>query len=105
MNGKTRDGLWIVVGAYLAYTGGQLIMDVLGEKPEGYIGFVVAGVLFVAFGIGLVIYAIRDLTKPVEETEEEADAEEGAKETDSPAAEDRKSQEEEGEGDADRDRV
>ena len=47
MNGKTRDGLWIVVGAYLAYTGGQLIMDVLGEKPEGYIGFVVAGVLYV----------------------------------------------------------
>lgn len=113
MNGKTRDGLWIVVGAYLAYTGGQLIMDVLREKPEGYIGFVVAGVLFVAFGIGLVIYAIRDLTKPVEETEadqeedeeEEADAEEGAKEQDSPAAEDREGQEEKGEGDADRDRV
>ena len=109
MNGKTRDGLWIVVGAYLAYTGGQLIMDVLGEKPEGYIGFVVAGVLFVAFGIGLVIYAIRDLTKPVEETEEdeeeEADAEEGAKEQNSPAAEDREGQEEKGEGNADRDRV
>ena len=67
MNGKTRDWLWIIVGGYLTYTGVQLVMDVMNQKPEGYIGFVVAGVLFAVFGIGLIVYAIRNMTKPVEE--------------------------------------
>ncbi len=68
MNGKTRDWLWIIVGGYLTYTGVQLVMDVMNQKPEGYIGFVVAGVLFAVFGIGLIVYAIRNMTKPVEES-------------------------------------
>ena len=67
MKGKTRDWLWIIVGGYLTYTGVQLVMDVMNQKPEGYIGFVVAGVLFAVFGIGLIVYAIRNMTKPVEE--------------------------------------
>ena len=67
MNGKTRDWLWIIVGGYLTYTGVQLVVDVMNQKPEGYIGFVVAGVLFAVFGIGLIVYAIRNMTKPVEE--------------------------------------
>ena len=67
MNGKTRDWLWIIVGGYLTYTGVQLVMDVMNQKPEGYIGFVVVGVLFAVFGIGLIVYAIRNMTKPVEE--------------------------------------
>ena len=71
MNGKTRDGIWIIVGGYLTYTGVQLVMDVLNQKPEGYIGFVVAGVLFAVFGVGLIVFAIRNMTKPVEETSEE----------------------------------
>ncbi len=71
MNGKTRDWIWIIVGGYLTYTGVQLVMDVLNQKPEGYIGFVVAGVLFAAFGVGLIVFAIRNMTKPVEETSEE----------------------------------
>ena len=71
MNGKTRDWIWIIVGGYLTYTGVQLVMDVLNQKPEGYIGFVVAGVLFAVFGVGLIVLAIRNMTKPVEETSEE----------------------------------
>lgn len=71
MNGKTRDWIWIIVGGYLTYTGVQLVMDVLNQKPEGYIGFVVAGVLFAVFGVGLIVFAIRNMTKPVEETSEE----------------------------------
>ena len=71
MNGKTRDWLWIIVGGYLTYTGVQLVMDVLNQKPEGYIGFVVAGVLFAVFGVGLIVFAIRNMTKPVDEQEEE----------------------------------
>ena len=71
MNGKTRDWIWIIVGGYLTYTGLQLVMDVLNQKPEGYIGFVVAGVLFAVFGVGLIVFAIRNMTKPVEETSEE----------------------------------
>ena len=35
MNGKTRDWIWIIVGGYLTYTGVQLVMDVLNQKPEG----------------------------------------------------------------------
>lgn len=76
MNGKTRDWLWIIVGGYLTYTGVQLVMDVMNQKPEGYIGFVVAGVLFAVFGIGLIVYAIRNMTKPVEETPEEEELDE-----------------------------
>ena len=76
MNGKTRDWIWIIVGGYLAYTGVQLVMDVMDQKPEGYIGFVVAGVLFAVFGIGLIVYAIRNMTKPVEEEPEENEPEE-----------------------------
>lgn len=71
MNGKTRDWIWIIVGGYLTYTGVQLVMDVLNQKPEGYIGFVVAGLLFAVFGVGLIVFAIRNMTKPVEETSEE----------------------------------
>ena len=71
MNGKTRDWIWIIVGGYLTYTGVQLVMDVLNQKPVGYIGFVVAGVLFAVFGVGLIVFAIRNMTKPVEETSEE----------------------------------
>ena len=71
MNGKTRDWIWIIVGGYLTYTGVQLVMDVLNQKPEGYIGFVVAGVLFAVFGVGLIVFAIRNMTKPVEDTSEE----------------------------------
>lgn len=71
MNGKTRDWIWIIVGGYLTYTGVQLVMDVLNQKPEGYIGFVVAGVLFAVFGVGLIVFAIRNMTKPVDEQEEE----------------------------------
>lgn len=71
MNGKTRDWIWIIVGGYLTYTGVQLVMDVLNQKPEGYIGFVVAGVLFAVFGVGLIVFAIRNMTKLVEETSEE----------------------------------
>ena len=59
------------MGGYLTYTGVQLVMDVLNQKPEGYIGFVVAGVLFAVFGVGLIVFAIRNMTKPVEETSEE----------------------------------
>ena len=71
MNGKTRNWIWIIVGGYLTYTGVQLVMDVLNQKPEGYIGFVVAGVLFAVFGVGLIVFAIRNMTKPVDEQEEE----------------------------------
>ena len=71
MNGKTRDWIWIIVGGYLTYTGVQLVMDVLNQKPEGYIGFVVAGVLFAVFGVGLIVFDLRNMTKPVEETSEE----------------------------------
>lgn len=85
MNGKTRDWLWIIVGGYLTYTGVQLVMDVLNQKPEGYIGFVIAGVLFAVFGVGLIVYSIRNMTKPVDEQEIISDGD--AQQEDAPAAE------------------
>ena len=68
MNGKTRDGLWIVV-EHTGLHGGTAHHGRPGREAGGLYRICRGSVLFVAFGIGLVIYAIRDLTKPVEETE------------------------------------
>lgn len=48
---KSRVFLRIIAGGYLAYLGGGLVKDALADKPEHYIGFVAAGILFLAFGL------------------------------------------------------
>lgn len=72
-NNKTRQGLWLVVGAYLAYTGFTLAKRVLEDKPDNSTLLLVAGVTFVGVGIAVVIRSIKELRKPEEEVEDTAD--------------------------------
>ncbi|MFI3172490.1 MAG: hypothetical protein R3Y58_09030 [Eubacteriales bacterium] len=54
-NEKTRATLFVVVGAYLAYTGISLITDVIADKPDNMLLFIVMGVIFVVVGIYVMI--------------------------------------------------
>lgn len=81
MNKKTREWIWIIVGVYLTYTGIQLITDVMKEKQGGYIGFVIAGALFAVFGVGCIVAAVKRMTEPSQEPDEdEAGADEDMQE-------------------------
>lgn len=39
MSNKTRHGLWLVAGVYLAYNGISLFVNVMKEKPDNYMMF------------------------------------------------------------------
>ncbi len=56
---KGRVFLRIIAGGYLAYTGAGLLRDVLSEKPEHYIGFAAAGILFVVFGLWCMLMGLK----------------------------------------------
>ena len=72
----------IVAGAYVIYLGEKLINSSLADRPENYILYIAAGVIFaliglywlVGSGIKMVKKEYRDEKKeePVEETEESA---------------------------------
>ena len=79
----------IVAGAYVIYLGGKLINSSLADRPENYILYIAAGVIFaliglywlVGSGIKMVKKEYRDDSirgrmneseEPVEETEESA---------------------------------
>ncbi|MGO5053531.1 hypothetical protein ACTQ6A_13675 [Lachnospiraceae bacterium LCP25S3_G4] len=75
MNDKSRNILRLIVGGYLIYLGGSLFMDVLKEKPNNYVLFLIAGVFFIAVG-GIIIFlnlksALHSSTNTEEESEEE----------------------------------
>lgn len=80
MNKKTRHGIWLVAGGYLGYTGISLIMQVMKEKPDHYIGFVAAGVIFTIFGVAVAIRSIKGLMEPNEEETDEEGTPEGIEE-------------------------
>lgn len=63
MSDNARHGLWMVAGGYLAFNGIDLIRNVMNEKPDNYILFSVAGVLFILFGLFMVVQAIKGLRK------------------------------------------
>lgn len=56
---KSRVFLRIIVGGYLAYLGGGLVKDALAEKPENYLLFIGAGILFLAIGLWWLVKAAR----------------------------------------------
>lgn len=60
---KGRVFLRIIAGGYLAYTGAGLLKDVLSEKPEHYIVFAAAGILFVVFGLWCMIMGLKAAVK------------------------------------------
>lgn len=77
MNNKTRQGIWLAAGAYLVYTGFQLVADMLKDRPDNYAGFMAAGIIFMVFGAAVVIRSIKAMRKPdepdegLDETEED----------------------------------
>lgn len=75
MSDSARYGLWLIAGGYLAYNGISLFRDAMQERPEHYILYSAVGVLFILFGIFLVIQAVKRLRNR-EETGDQS--EEGA---------------------------
>lgn len=67
MNNKAKQGLWMVVGAYLAYTGVTLVMGVWKERPDNYQLMIGFGVVFVMIGAGVVVRSLKNIMKPEEE--------------------------------------
>lgn len=67
----------IIVGGYLAYIGAELMKDAFVEKPENYIMFAGAGILFFIIGLGWLIKAVLMAAR-----HEYVDPDDGAKEID-----------------------
>lgn len=76
MSNKTRHGLWLVAGVYLAYNGISLFVNVMKEKPDNYMMFSAAGVLFVLFGAYIAVQGIKGLRKKQDSTESQPEKEE-----------------------------
>ena len=105
MQSKTRKIVMALVGAYLTYTGVELVLAVQREKPENSVLFMVFGIIFALFGVATVIVNIRELLKiRKSETESGASEEPGQPaeefvETDGTAEKEEEEEEEEEEED------
>ena len=77
-NNKARNGLWLVVGAYLAYTGFTLAKNVLNDRPDNYMLLAAAGILFIGVGIAVVVRSVKELRKPEEPADDEETLDEEA---------------------------
>lgn len=75
MQSKTRKIVMALVGAYLTYTGVELVLAVQREKPENSVLFMVFGIIFALFGVATVIVNIRELLK-IRKSETDSGAEE-----------------------------
>lgn len=80
MNDKVRSLLMLMVGAYIAFLGGDLVVGVLKGTSEQPVLFAVIGTVFVVLGIFVVLYNIkrtRDIERRLdEEAAKEAEEEE-----------------------------
>lgn len=89
---KGRLFFRIIVGGYLAYLGAGLMKDAFAEKPENYIMFAGAGILFVGIGlwwlIKSVLMAARHEYVDPDDVDEEIDREALLSDEDVPADED-----------------
>ena len=105
MQSKTRKIVMALVGAYLTYTGVELVLAVQREKPENSVLFMVFGIIFALFGVATVIVNIRELLKiRKSETDSGASEEQGEPaeelvETDGTAENEEEAEEEEEEED------
>ncbi len=60
---KGRLTIRIIAGGYLAYVGFGLARDVIAEKPENYLVYLLFGVLFMAVGGAWCFLALRRYIK------------------------------------------
>ena len=74
MDNKGRNIFMACAGAYLAYTGYSLVVDVMSKEPANKTLFMIAGVIFVLIGAATIIVNLKsyfkDFKKDVFETEE-----------------------------------
>ena len=76
MSNRTRYGLWLVAGVYLAYNGISLFVDAMKERPDNYIMFSAAGALFVLFGAYIAMQGIKGMRKKQDSKESQSEKEE-----------------------------
>ncbi len=80
MNDGSRNVLAAIVGAYLVYTGGSLIMDVISEQPDNMVLFIVMGAIFIVVGGWVVITKLKKSMVEISEQQEESEVEEKSNE-------------------------
>ena len=74
MNDKVRSLLMMMVGAYIAFLGGDLVYGVLKGTSEKPVLFAVIGTVFVMLGILVVLYNMKrtkEIERRLAEEEEE----------------------------------
>lgn len=78
-NEKSKATVMSLAGIYLAYTGVELIVDVIEGKPDNMYLLILAGVVFAVVGVWLVISKIRTVMHLQQEeallSQEEAESE------------------------------
>lgn len=79
MTPKTRKVFMALVGAYLVYTGGSLIADVLRSNPKNMVMFVVVGAFFAVFGLATIVWNVKGFID--ESKKEQAEAIQEGKES------------------------
>ncbi len=65
---KSKSTIMLLAGVYLIYLGGTLVRDVLADKPENMILFVVLGSVFVLVG-AYTIFSNGKLIKELQQQE------------------------------------
>lgn len=81
MNKKVNYILRIVLGLYLAFVGGKLTREMLMERPSDMAFKLFMGAVFIAVGLGYVIWIIKSMAaekKKEQEEERKAEAAEAA---------------------------
>lgn len=74
MTQKARKTLMALVGAYLAYTGISLILEVTKSNPKNMTAFVLVGLFFVAFGALTIVLNVKGFIAESKKEQEEAQA-------------------------------
>ena len=76
MNDKVRSLLMLMVGAYIAVMGGDLIVGIIKGTSEKPMFYGIVGTVFVVLGILVVLYNIKRTKEIERRLDEEAAAEE-----------------------------
>lgn len=63
MSNKTRLYLYIVAGAYLAYTGFGLVKSAMAEQPDNFMLYMAIGAAFVIIGGFFAVKSILNISK------------------------------------------
>lgn len=76
MNDKVRSLLMLMVGAYIAFMGGDLMVNVIKGTSEKPMFYGIIGTIFIVLGIVVVLYNIKRTRDIERRLDEEAAAEE-----------------------------